>query len=189
LQVQVTGDARPERVLLVGRDIVVLGPGIKNGTGYTFTTLLQFTDASDVKDMSARDLTGDGAADLVVRGVRHLTGTDGTTSHARAQVDVEVMFVYEVKEDAITRVFGIETAREHKGKRVQGLVQFVPAPGGKAFDILSAPGRATGWNAKTYPWAQDQPGEGSLEPLLLPWGGIASVRYSWNGSQFVRSGG
>jgi hypothetical protein len=189
LQVQVTGDPRPERVVLIGRDIVVLGPGIKDGTGYNFTTLQQFADPSDIRDLSARDLTGDGAADLVVRGVRHLTATDGNTPHGAARVDVEVMFVYEVKDDAITRVFGIETAREHKGKRVQGMVQFIPAPGGKAFDILSAPGRATGWNAKTYPWAQDRPGDGSLEPLLLPWGGIGSVRYTWNGSQFVRSGG
>jgi hypothetical protein len=68
---------------------------------------------------------------------------------------------------------------------VQGLVQFIPAPGGKVFDILSAPGRATGWTEKTYPWAQDTPGSGSLEPLLLPWGGIASVRYAWNGTTFV----
>jgi hypothetical protein len=188
LQVQVAGDDRPERVLLIGRDIVVLGSGIKEGTGYTFTTLQQFADGSDIKDLSARDLTGDGDADLVVRGVRRMSGTDGK-GLAKTHVEVEVMFVYEVKEDAITRVFGIETAREHKGKRVQGLVQFIPAPGGKSFDILSAPGRASGWNKKTYPWAQDPPGDGTLEPLLLPWGGIASVRYTWNGSQFVRTGG
>jgi hypothetical protein len=98
-----------------------------------------------------------------------------------------MLFVYEVKDDAITRIFGIETGREAKGKRVQGLVQFIPAPGGKAFDILSAPGRATGWNAKTYPWAQDQPGDGNLEPLILPWSGIGSVRYRWNGSAFTRN--
>ncbi len=179
LMVQVTGDSRPERVLLFGRDIVVFGPGFKDGTGYTFLTLQQFADASDIREMSARDLTGSGAADLVVRGVRR-------QSTGKSSVEVEMMFVYEVKDDAIARVFGIETAREHKGKRVQGLVQFVPAPGGKSFDILSAPGRATGWNAKTYPWAQDQPGDGNLEPLLLPWGGISSVRYTWNGSQFIR---
>jgi hypothetical protein len=146
LTVQVAGDARPERVLLFGRDIVVLGPGFKEGKGYTFLTLQQFSDASDVKDMSARDLTGDGAADLVVRGVRH-------QSTGKTSVDVEMMFVYEVKDDSIARVFAIETARDRKGKRVQGLVQFIPAPGGKSFDILSAPGRATGWSAKTYPWA------------------------------------
>ncbi len=178
LQVQVAGDPRPERVLLIGRDIVVFGPGFKDGTGYAFATLQQFAEAADIKDMSARDLTGDGAADLVVRGVRRVT--DG-----KASVEIETLFVYEVKDEAIARVFGIETARERKGKRIQGLVQFVPAPGGKAFDILSAPGRATGWSAKTYPWAQEAPGDGSLEPLLLPWGGTGSVRYTWNGSQFV----
>ena len=178
LTVQVTDDARPERVLLIGRDIVVLGPGFKDGTGYAFLTLQQFADAADIKDLSARDLTGDGAADLIVRGVRR-------QSSGKTNVEVEMMFVYEVKEDSIARVFGIETARGHKGKRVQGLVQFIPAPGGKSFDILAAPGRANGWTVKTYPWAQDRPGEANIEPLLLPWGGIPSVRYTWNGSQFV----
>jgi hypothetical protein len=180
LKVQVSGDARPERVVLIGRDIVVFGPGFKGGTGYAFLTLQQFADASDVKDLSARDLTGDGAADLVVRGVRHQKSDTGP-------VDVDVMFVYEVKPDAIARIFGIETAREQGGKRIQGLVQFIPGAGGKTFDVLSAPGRATGWTEKTYPWSQDTPGSGQLEPLLLPWGGIGSVRYTWNGSAFVKS--
>jgi hypothetical protein len=180
LKVHVAGDARAERVVLVGRDIVVFGPGFKGGTGYAFITLQQFADASDVKDLSARDLTGDGAADLVVRGVRHVKSDAGV-------VDVDTMFVYEVQKDAITRVFGIETARELGGKRVQGLVQFIPAPGGKAFDVLSAPGRATGWSEKTYPFGQDPPGSGPLEPLLLPWGGISSVRYSWNGQAFAKN--
>lgn len=179
LRVQVTGDARPERVVLIGRDIVVFGPGFKGGTGYSYLTLAQFADAADVTEMSARDLTGDGNADLIVRGVRHMKADGGA-------VESEVMFVYQVSEDAITRVFGIETARERGKKRVQGLVQFIPAPGNKTFDVLSAPGRATGWGEKTYPWAQDTPGAGETEPLLLPWGGIGSVRYRWNGSGFSK---
>jgi hypothetical protein len=180
LKVQVAGDPRPERVVLIGRDIVVFGPGFKGGTGYAFITLQQFADASDVSDLSARDLTGDGAADLVVRGVRHQSTDSG-------QVDQDTMFVYEVKSDSITRIFGIETAREQGSKRIQGLVQFIPAPGNKTFDILAAPGRASGWTEKTYPWSQDQPGSGQVEPLLLPWGGIKSVRYTWNGSAFTPS--
>jgi hypothetical protein len=180
LKVQVVGDGRAERVVLVGRDIVVFGPGFKGGTGYAYLTLQQFADAADIKDLSARDITGDGAADLVVRGVRHQSSDTGP-------VDVEVLFVYTVKADAIARIFAIETAREQGGKRVQGLVQFIPGPGAKTFDVLSAPGRATGWTAKTYPWAQDTPGGGQVEPLLLPWGGIGSVRYTWNGSAFVKS--
>jgi hypothetical protein len=179
LKVHVAGDARPERVVLLGRDLVVFGPGFKGGSGYAYITLQQFADSGDISDVSARDLTGDGAADLIVRGVRHATADSG------AAVDVELMLVYQVKPEGIARVFGIETAREQAHKRVQGLVQFIPAPGGKVFDILSAPGRATGWTEKTYPWAQDTPGSGNLEPLLLPWGGIANVRYAWNGTQFA----
>jgi hypothetical protein len=181
LRVHVVGDGRPERVVLLGRDIVVFGPGFKGGTAYAFLTLSQFASASDVKDLSARDLTGDGAADLVVRGVRHQNSDTGP-------VDLEMIFVYQVKDDAITRIFGIETAREQAGKRIQGLVQFIPGAGGKTFDVLAAPGRATGWTAKTYPWSQDPPGSGAqVEPVLLPWGGIPSVRYTWNGSSFVKS--
>ncbi|MGH7298300.1 MAG: hypothetical protein ACRELB_25395, partial [Polyangiaceae bacterium] len=172
LKVHVAGDGRPERVVLLGRDVVVFGPGFKGGTAYAFLTLSQFADASDIKDLSARDLTGDGAADLVVRGVRHQKSDTGP-------VDMDVMFVYQVKQDAITRIFGIETAREQGGKRIQGLVQFIPGAGGKTFDVLAAPGRATGWSEKSYPWSQDPPGAGGpLEPLLLPWGGIPSVRYT-----------
>ncbi len=181
LRVQVTGDARPERVVLLGRDIVVLGPGFKAGTGYSYVTLAEFADAADVTDMSARDLTGDGAADIIVRGVRHVRADGGN-------VDSEVLFVYEVVGDSITRIFGIETARERANHRVQGLVQFIPAPGNRSFDVLAAPGRATGWTEKTYPWAQDPPGGAEIEPVILPWSGIGAVRYRWNGSQFAKIG-
>jgi len=178
LKVHVAGDEQPERVLLIGRDIVVFGPGFKDGTSYAYVTLAQFADARDISDMSARDLTGDGAADLVVRGVRHVQA-------GHAVVETEVLFVYQVTEDAISRIFAIETGREQGHKRVQGLVQFIPAPGNKLFDVLAAPGRAVGWTEKTYPWSQESPGSGDLEPLLLPWGGVSSVRYRWNGSAFA----
>jgi hypothetical protein len=179
LKVHVAGDARPERVVLIGRDVVVFGPGFRGGLAYAYITLSQFAEASDVSDLSARDLTGDGAADLVVRGVRHVSGESGA-------VDSELLFVYRVGAESIERIFGIETGREQGARRVQGLVQFIPAPGGKAFEILAAPGRASVWTEKTYPWTQEQPGTGSVEPLLLPWGGINNVRYRWTGSQFAK---
>jgi hypothetical protein len=181
LRVQIAGDARPERVVLLGRDVVIFGPGFKGGTGYSYITLAQFAEAGDVTEMSARDLTGDGAADIIIRGARHIAADGGS-------VESEVLFVYRVSGDTIARVFGIETARERSNKRVQGMVQFIPAPGNKSFDVLATPGRATGWTEKTYPWAQDPPGGADVEPVLLPWSGISSVRYRWNGSQFAKLG-
>jgi hypothetical protein len=178
IEVHVDGDGRPERVALVGRDIVVLGPGFKSGTGYARMSLTQFADDKDVSELTARDVTGDGAAELVVRGARHVTTPAGD------RVDVQALFIYQVKNGAIARVFSVETGREQSGKRVQGLVQFVPSKAGKGFDIDVRPGVARGWNEKTYPWPQDRPG-GSMEPLLLPWGGISSLRYAWNGTTFA----
>ena len=178
IEVHVDGDNRPERVALVGRDIIVLGPGFKGGNGYARMSLTQFSDDKDVSELTARDVTGDGAAELVVRGVRHVTTPSGE------QVAVEALFIYQVKGGAITRVFSIETGRELSGKRIQGLVRFVPAKGGKGFDVDVRPGVARGWTEKTYPWPQDKPG-GSIEPLLLPWGGVSSLRYAWNGTQFA----
>jgi hypothetical protein len=179
LKVQVTGDARPERVLLIGRDLVVLGPGFKEGTGYLYTTLGQFTEPGDIKEVSARDVTGDGAADIIVRGERRLgEGPSSVTS--------EVMFVYTLQGDSLRRIFGIETGRERSKKRIQSLVQFVPSASGGSFDVLAAPGRAVGWTEKTYPFSRDVQ-DSEIEPLLLPWEAIRSVRYTWNGSQFIKS--
>src|SRR5205085_959746 len=73
LEVHVDGDARAERVLLFGREIVVLGPGFKDGKGWAKLTLTQFAADKDVSEMTAKDVTGDGAAEIAVRGVRHVT--------------------------------------------------------------------------------------------------------------------
>jgi len=167
-------------VMLIGRDVLVFGPGFKGGNAYAYITLSQFTDAGDIEEMTARDLTGDGAADLVVRGVRHVS-TNGSGT-----IDSHVMFVYQLKNEAITRVFAIETSRAQGQKKIQGLVQMVPGAGNKGFDIDVRPGRAQGWTDKTYPFSQDQPG-GALEPLLLPWGGIEHLVYKWSGSTFAKS--
>lgn len=182
LEVHVDGDTRPERVLLIGRDIVVLGPGFKGGAGYARLSLTQFADEKDVTELTARDVTGDGAAELLVRGSRHVAPPGGGD-----RVDVDALFVYRVQGGSIARVFAIETGREQGGRRVQGLVQFVPAKRGSGFDIDVRPGAAKGWTAKSYTWPEDKPG-GSLEPLLLPWGKTKSLHYAWNGSQFGLSG-
>ncbi|MEO8800924.1 MAG: hypothetical protein ABI551_23735, partial [Polyangiaceae bacterium] len=124
--------------------------------------------------------TGDGAADVLVRGVRHVAQPSGPP------VESDQLFVYRVASDgAITRIFSIETARELQGKRVQGLVQFIPAKSGKGFDVLAAAGRATGYTKETFPWTEQAPGSGATEPLLLPWGSLKTARYAFDGTHYV----
>ena len=165
IQVHVADDPRPERVVLMGNDIVVFGPGFKGGQEYAFISLSQFASGS-VKELTARDLNGDGAADLVVRGTRVVQPGQGSV----ADVVSEATFVYALRDGAIQRIFAIETAREQGKDRVQGLVQFVPSKSGKGFDIDVRPARLR-VHGEVVPGHQEQPGNGIVEPLLLPWAG------------------
>jgi hypothetical protein len=77
LEVNVDGDPKPERVVVFGRDIVVFGPAFRGGTGYARLSLTQFADDKDITELTARDLNGNGAAELIVRGVRHAKSPTG----------------------------------------------------------------------------------------------------------------
>jgi len=179
VEVNVDGDAKAERVLVFGRDIVVLGPGFKGGTGYARLTLSQFADEKDISEVNVRDVTGDGGAEIVVRGTRRAKGPGGEV------VAIDAMFLYQVRGGAITRIFGIETGRETAGKRVQGLVQLVPSRSGKGFDVDVQAGTAKGFTQSTYPFPEEKPGAGPIEPLLLPWGATKGLRYTYNGKEFA----
>jgi hypothetical protein len=174
LAVDVAGDAQAERVLLHDRDIVIFGKGFKNGSGYTYLTLQQFAAPTDILEMTARDVTGEGKAEILVKGVLHAAGPGGGT------VDREVLLVFQVQSDQIKRVFAAEIARAMGKKRVTSAVRF---PGG---GIELSPGTAVEWTAATYPFQQDAGQVGGLEPLLLPWSGLAPQRYRWSAGSFRR---
>ena len=101
-----------------------------------------------------------------------------------AVVDREVMLVYAVTPRGITRTFGVETGRALGGKRVQGALALLPGTHG--FDIEVRPGRAFGFNEKTYPFGQDQARPGGSSLSSCPWGQTAAARYHWDGASFTK---
>jgi hypothetical protein len=103
----VAGDAGTERVLVHGRDIVVFGKGFRSGTSYAFITV-GVADGKDIVDATARDLTGDGKAEVIVRGVLHAKASKALGGDV---VDRYALFVYSVQGDAVVRVFAAETGR------------------------------------------------------------------------------
>ena len=177
LTVQLAEDATPERVLLFGRDLVVVGPGFRGGSRYEYLTLQQFDNASDISSVTTRDFDGDGAAELVVRGTRHMTQGADTWN-------VDLTFVYAVKE-TVKRVFAIETGRSRGKDRVQGMVQMIPNPKGKGAIFDVRPGKADGFTKESYPYRQE-PFGGAIEPLLLPWGGVTAARFAFDGNNFSK---
>src|SRR5690606_27760332 len=124
-------------------------------------------------------LTADGKAEIIVRGIVRARLEGGSES-----IEREVFLVYTAADGAITRIFGAETARAMGDKRVTGKLSFVPGPNGT--NIQLSPGKATGWDQQTYPFAEDETAVGGIEPVILPWSGKRAVVFRFDGKAFVR---
>jgi hypothetical protein len=175
----VAGDSSPERVVVHDKDIVVFGKGFRSGTSYTFITV-GVSDPKDILDATARDLTGDGKAEIILRAVMRAKASKELGGDT---IDRHALLIYGVNGDKLTRVFAAETGRSLGKNQVLGAVAFEPS--GKGVRIELRPGRALGWTESNYPFPQDTTTAGGLEPLLLPWtGGKRTYRY--NGTAFTR---
>ncbi|WP_437630569.1 hypothetical protein [Sorangium sp. So ce854] len=171
LVADVAGDAMRERVTVYERYLVVLGPGFRKGAQYYFEDL--GVDASEgmLPSLTARDLTGDGQAELILR---KRSGTGGRYR--------EVMHVLQFGAGDTPRpIFQHEVAIATDKGSVVNEVDFVP-DGGKVA-IRVQPGKATRYDASNYAEAV----ETTYAPLLLPWGPIKSQLYKLNGGVFTKA--
>jgi hypothetical protein len=174
----VAGDRGPERVVIHGKDIVVFGKGFREGTSYAFISV-GVADPKDILHATARDLTGDGKAEIIVRAVLHAKASKELGGDV---VDRHALMIYAVQGNGLVRIFGAETGRSLGKDQIVGAVSFTPLRRG--FEIELRPARAIGWTERTYPFPPDTTAAGGLEPLLLPWAG-GSRKYRYNGSAFV----
>ena len=159
--------------LLIGRDIVVYGPSYKGGTSYAYLTLSQFADAGDIQEMTVREPY------LVVRGLRHVN------AQAAGTFDLEMMFLYTLRNDVI----GGCSASRRRARKAASASRGACSSCRRVAASTSSPTRGARKAGRTrrIPSRRDQPGAGSVEPLLLPWGGIDQLRYSDNGTSFVKT--
>lgn len=174
----VAGEGTPERVLVHGKDVVVFGKKFKEGTSYVYTSI-GVESSKDISDVTARDLTGDGKAEIIVRCVLHAKASKQLGGDV---VERHALFVYQVYETALRRVFAAETGRSVGDNAITEGIRFVPK--GRGTDLELAPGRAIGWTEKTYPFPIDKSPYGGLEPLLVPWGDVTVKRYRYDGSVY-----
>lgn len=174
----VAGDRGPERVLIHGKDMVVFGKGFREGLSYAFIAI-GVADPKDILDATARDLTGDGKAEIIVRAVLHAKASKALGGDT---VDRHALMVYAVQGDGLVRIFGAETGRALGKDQIIGAVAFTPAKRG--FELELRPSRAIGWTEQSYPFPPDTTTAGGLEPLLLPWSG-GSRKYRFDGKAFV----
>jgi hypothetical protein len=156
----------------VGVDLVLAGSAIAGGRQYVRLSL-PVTKPDEVLAVDAQDVTGDGDDDVLVR-IRRDLRVEGQDEPVRS----EHLVVYAAGSNTLARVFAAEVARQIGERRVESALKFAP----KSIEV--APGSVRGFTEATYGWAQEKPG-GALEPLLLPWSGVAKLRYEWQGDRFV----
>lgn len=181
IQADVSGDKVAERVIFQGKDLMVFGRNFRGGTEYSLLTLPQFAEPADVLEVSARDLTGDGKTEIIVRGVQRQPAPPEVGT---GTVERELFLVFQVQGDVIKRVFAAETSRSLGKKRVFASVGLVSS--GKQVDIELPVAKATDWTEKTYPFAPESGAVGGVKQLVLPWSGQKAARYRWNGTAFAR---
>jgi hypothetical protein len=163
----VAGDARPERVIVVESYVLVMGEGYRGGTQYDFFEL-PISTAAGVRDADLVDLTGDGLADLAMR----LRQSNDLGSR-------DVYQVYRFASERVEPVFAIELRKETSAGFIEA--ELAVRPDRPAARIEVRAGRAEGLDAQTF---REAPASG-IEPILLPWGPVASRVYRYDGTRLA----
>jgi hypothetical protein len=175
----VAEDARPERVLVHGKDLVVFGKGYLEGSSYAYMTI-GVAEAEDILSVTARDVTGDGLAEIVVQALIRSKASEALGGDT---VMRKVEFLYKVTGNRLTRIFAAEILRAVGKQEI--VSQVVYNAKGKRGYLELRPGKAKGWTPATYPFPEDQSPAGGLEPLLLPWSKATAKAYRFDGERFV----
>lgn len=165
LSANVAATPANERIVLYGRDLVVVGDEFRNGTGWFHYQLPAQSDA-DVTDLRAVDVTGDGRAEILYR-VRQVLG----------DIRREVLIVHQFTPTGFPVLLQREVIREQGSSRIENEVR---TEGG----VLEVrPGTARGWSQASWPYAPATgPDANGIEPLILPWSGQA-VRHRYEGGR------
>ncbi len=166
LRGDVSGDNRPERVVLVGRYVVVFGPGYRNGQGYDFAAL-PVQNPSDISEVQLRDFTGAGKKQLALR-MRQRGGRGGR----------DVWQLYAFSGEAIAPLFGIELRKETAAGHVESRMR-IRGRGRPTIEVTA--GRAQGLTPENFQERSATDAQG----ILLPWGPVLSRSYRWDGQRFA----
>lgn len=165
-------DARPEEIAMIGRSLVLLGPGYRAGRGY-YALDLSVASPELVTGLSAADITGDGKAEVWTR-VRQTIGA------ANQPFWLELLVVYSVGSNGLTPIFTAQIALGDASRSVRNDARVVGR--GREVQLAIAPGSATGFDARSFPFGTTAtPG---MTTLLLPWRD-REVRYRWDGHAVV----
>lgn len=165
----VAGDARVERVSIVGRFVVVMGRGWHDGQ-YSFVGL-DITDDADLVHAEMRDVTGDGKDELLV--TLRQRGTGGSR---------DVWEVIRFAGDTPAAAWSVEVRQERPAGTLACEVEVRRGRRSEPPSVVLGDCEADGLDALTF---REAPAS-DAEAILLPWGPVRERTFRWDGTRFAR---
>jgi hypothetical protein len=150
----VAGDATTERLVVIDRTLIVVGPSFRGGSSY-FQMELAVDSPKRIRSLETLDVDGDGRDEVLFR-VNQELGQGVTRC---------VLLIYRLDENGAAQIHAREIARHYQDSSV---VNAYRAEGrGKRRVVVFTPGEARGFSESNWPFGPMM-GD-SVEPLLLPW--------------------
>lgn len=167
----VWGGPMKERVLIYGPYVIVMGWDYRDGEQYYYRDIGYVPRLRNDKACRLVDLTGDRRDDLVLR---------KWLSKGGQTVEVIEVLSFDGADDVPESVFAHELRLTTQQGRIDNQVRMAPAGSRSRITILD--GRAQGESASSLQRAFHT----DADPLLLPWGSVASQTYAWRGGKFTK---
>ncbi len=164
----VAEDAHLEAVVKAFPLVGILGPGFMSSESYSFIELPVFS-ASDVTSLEARDVSGDGKADIIVR------HTERNELGSR-----DMISVYSFVASDLRKILVQELSVKQKSKYVSCSASFLPGGPGGSEMLLVTDAMASGWSEVTY---KNLP-EYGVGAVLTPWGVEERRLWAMQGLEF-----
>jgi hypothetical protein len=165
MRANVSGSDEPEELVIYGRDLVVVGTAFRGGTGWFHFELPARTSA-DVLDVRTAEITSDARHEILVR-----------IGQTIGDVRREVLLAYQFTPVGFPVLLEREVTRVQGERRIENEVRIERGA------LQIHPGRARGWEASNWPFAEGPSSDG-VAPLLLPWRDAPSI-YRFSGGRLV----
>ena len=163
LVADLTGDGMRERVAVWESYLTICGTSYLGGTGFFFRDL-----QGQLVKLEARDVTGRGKADVLIR--RKQTVGDAEREY------LEVLSAANATEEPRV-TFAHEIAVRQSERHIDNAVRLARGE----IEVTVEP--TTTWDALSY----REPIASDVEAILLPWGGVKSQVYRFDGTRFTKS--
>jgi hypothetical protein len=164
----VAEDSAIESLLVLERELLVVGERFREGTGY-FYFGLPVRESSDVLRVFTGDVNCDGRREIFVRVRQRID-----------DVQRELLFGYTFAGESLAPILATEVRRAQGDQSVGNLVSL--SRSGRCFALRIEPGIAHGYTAASYPFVTES--TDGYGRLLLPWMD-QTAQYRFEGSSLA----